>query len=155
MLAANPKNTPSLRLQEEEREIKERLRLSGYGKVPINSAVAVRPRDIQQALLDFRPQVVHFSGHGTNQDGLVLENNLGEEKLIDSNALALLFELFSNHVECIVLNACYSTVQAESIARHINYVVGMNTAIGDIAAVEFSVGFYAALGAGETFELSC
>ena len=52
LLAANPKGTKSLRLQEEEREIKERLRLSGYGKIPINSAGAVRPIDIQQAMLD-------------------------------------------------------------------------------------------------------
>jgi hypothetical protein len=40
LLAANPKGTVSLRLQEEEREIKERLRLAGYGKVPINSSGA-------------------------------------------------------------------------------------------------------------------
>jgi hypothetical protein len=37
LLAANPKSTVSLRLQEEEREIKERLRLAGYGKIPISS----------------------------------------------------------------------------------------------------------------------
>ena len=154
LLAANPKSTTALRLQEEEREIKERLRLSGYGKVPVNSVVALRPRDIQQALLDFRPQVVHFSGHGANQQGLVFEDNIGNVKLIDSDALAQLFNLFSNRVECVVLNACYSATQAEAIAKHISYVVGMNTAIGDNAAIEFSVGFYAALGAGETFEFA-
>jgi hypothetical protein len=49
LIAANPKGTNSLRLQEEEREIRERLRLAGYGKVPINSIGATRPRDIHQA----------------------------------------------------------------------------------------------------------
>lgn len=58
LLAANPKGTVSLRLQEEEREIKERLRLAGYGKVPVSSTGATRPRDIQQAMLDFKPQIV-------------------------------------------------------------------------------------------------
>lgn len=62
MLAANPKNSVSLRLQEEERDIKERLRLAGYGTEPIKSAIAVRPRDIQQSILDFDPQIIHFSG---------------------------------------------------------------------------------------------
>jgi internalin A len=153
-LTANPKNTVNLRLQEEEREIKERLRLAGYGKVPINSVSAVRPRDIQQALLDFKPQVVHFSGHGANQQGLVFEDKLGKAKLINAEALAQLFELFANKVECVILNACYSATQAQAIARHIQYVVGMNDAIGDSAAIEFSVGFYAALGNGENFEFA-
>jgi hypothetical protein len=55
LLAANPKGTVSLQLQVEEREIKERLRLAGYGKVPIHSTGATRPRDIQQAMVDFKP----------------------------------------------------------------------------------------------------
>jgi hypothetical protein len=154
LLAANPKGTQNLRLQEEEREIKERLRLSGYGKIPINSAGAVRPTDIQQAMLDFDPHIVHFSGHGAGQDGLVFEDAIGQEKLVDSEALAELFKLFADQVECVVLNACYSKFQAEAIAQHINYVIGMSEKIGDNAAIKFSVGFYAALGAGRPFKFA-
>jgi CHAT domain len=159
LLAANPKGIQNLRLQEEEREIKNRLRLAGYGKVPINSTEATRTRDIQQAMLDFKPQIVHFSGHGSGQDGLIFEDVTGTEQLVSSDALANLFKLFSDRVECIVLNACYSQFQAEAIAQHIDYVVGMNQSIGDRAAIEFAVGFYAALGAGESicfaYELGC
>jgi hypothetical protein len=154
LLAANPKGTQNLRLQEEEREIKERLRLAGYGKIPINSAGAVRPRDIQQAMLDFNPHVVHFSGHGAGQEGLVFEDAIGQEKLVDSEALAELFELFSDQIECVVLNACYSKFQAEAIAQHIDYVIGMSKEIGDNAAIKFSVGFYTALGAGRPFKFA-
>lgn len=154
LLAANPKGTVSLRLQEEEREIRERLRLAGYGKTPINSAGAVRPRDIQQAMLDFKPQIVHFTGHGTGQDGLAFEDSAGQVKLIDAAALANLFQLFSDRVECVVLNACYSKFQAEAIAQHIDFVIGMSQAIGDRAAIDFAVGFYTALGAGETIDFA-
>lgn len=154
LLASNPKGTASLRLQEEEREIKERLRLAGYGKVPIHSTGATRTRDIQQAMLDFKPQIVHFTGHGAGQDGLAFEDVTGKLKLVDSEALANLFKLFSNRVECVVLNACYSEVQAKAIAQHIDYVIGMSQAIGDRAAIEFAVGFYAALGAGESIEFA-
>jgi hypothetical protein len=154
LLAANPKGTVSLRLQEEEREIKERLRLAGYGKVPINSTGATRTRDIQQAMLDFKPQIVHFTGHGAGKDGLAFEDGTGQPKLVDSDALANLFKLFSSRLECVVLNACYSQVQAEAIAQHIDYVIGMSQAIGDRAAIEFSVGFYTALGAGEAIEFA-
>lgn len=154
LVAANPKGTSSLRLQEEEREIKERLRLAGYGKVPINSTGATRPRDIQQAMLDFKPQIVHFSGHGAGQDGLVFEDAVGQERLVSSEALANLFKLFSKRVECILLNACYSESQAKAIVKYIDYVIGMSQDIGDRAAIEFSIGFYTALGAGESIEFA-
>jgi hypothetical protein len=154
LLAANPKGTYNLRLQEEEREIRERLRLAGYGKVPINSTGATRPRDVQQAILDFKPQVVHFSGHGAGQDGLVLEDASGQEKLVSSEALANLFKLFSKRIECVILNACYAKFQAEAISKHIDYVIAMGTSISDSAAIEFSIGFYTALGAGESIEFA-
>jgi hypothetical protein len=154
LMAANPKDTVNLRLQQEEREIKERLRLAGYGKVPIYSTGATRTRDIQQAMLDFSPQVVHFSGHGAGQAGLVFEDMTGSKKLVDARALAGLFKLFEDQVECVVLNACYSEVQAKAISKHVNYVVGMSQSITDEAAIEFSVGFYTALGAGKSYEFA-
>ena len=43
-------------------------------------------------------------------------------KLVDAQALADLFELFSDQLECVVLNACYSKVQAREIAKKINYL---------------------------------
>lgn len=159
LISANPKGTKSLRLHEEEREIKERLRLAGHGKVPIDSTEATRPRDIMQSMTDFSPQIVHFSCHGAGQDGLVFEDGTGQEQLVDSKALANLFKTFSNEVECVVLNACHSKFQAEAIVQHIDYVIGTNQAIGDRAAIEFSIGFYMALGAGKTidfaYELGC
>jgi GUN4-like/CHAT domain len=154
LLAANPKGTNSLRLQEEERAIKERLRLARYDVGTINSAVAARPRDIQQSMLDFRPQIVHFSGHGGGRVGLFFEDETGKEKLISTEALASLFKIFSSQVECVVLNACYSALQAKVISQYIKYVIGMSDSIGDRAAIEFSVGFYIAIGAGESVELA-
>ena len=64
------------------------------------------------------------------------------------------FELFAANLECVVLNACYSEAQAEAIANHIPYVVGMKRKIGDTAAIEFATAFYDALGAGESFEFA-
>jgi hypothetical protein len=89
---------------------------------------AVRVQDVYQSLLDFKPQVVHFSGHGAGDDGLELEDETGKVRLVDTVALARLFELFASKIECVVLNACYSEVQASAIAQHIPYVIGMNRA---------------------------
>ncbi|WP_016952896.1 CHAT domain-containing protein [Anabaena sp. PCC 7108] len=150
LLAANPKNTPSLRLQEEEREIRKCLR---NGQV-LNTSPATQARDIQKLMLSFQPQIVHFSGHGAGEKGLVFEDVSGEKTIISSEALANMLESHSRTVKCVVLNGCYSKFQAEAIAQHIDFVIGMSQDIGDRAAIAFSVGFYTALGFDRDIEES-
>lgn len=155
ILSANPLGTRELRLDEEMREIKEGLRRSKRrDQYSIDTAEAVRYRDIHRAILDYEPQIIHFSGHGEGEDGLMFEDETGQVKLVDADAIAGLFELFADQVQCVVLNACYSEYQAEEIARHIDYVVGMREEIGDRAAIEFAVGFYDALGAGRPIDFA-
>ncbi len=152
-LAANPTDTTRLRLGEEFREIQEKLQLAKLREqFKLELRMSVRPADISQALLDVQPQILHFSGHGTATGSLCFENQLGENHPIQPDAIAALLEQFANQVTCVILNACYSEIQATAIANHIDYVIGMNQAIGDTAAVAFSIGFYQALGAGRTIE---
>ena len=125
--------------------------------------------DLRRALLDHEPEIVHFSGHGVGLDegglgrdlitdpedetsGLAFEDETGQVQLISGDSHSRLFEPCSDHVKCVILNACYSGVQGDAISRHIEYVVGMKKAIGDEAAIKFAVGFYDALGAGRDFE---
>jgi hypothetical protein len=155
ILSANPKGKVPLRLAEEVQKIEERLKLSKHGDLyQIKTSGAVRVTDIRQAMFDYQPNIVHFAGHGEGEKGLVFEDETGQVKLVSAEALARLFELFANGLDCVLLNACYSEVQAKAISRHINFVIGMSQNIGDQAAIEFAVGFYMALGAGETVE-SC
>lgn len=155
ILAANPKGTTQLRLDQEAREIESALeRAKERDQFDIKTKSAVRTTDVRQAMLDFKPQIVHFSGHGAGDEGLLWENDLGQKHLVNAEALAGFFKLFANRVECVVLNACYSEIQAEAIAQYIDYVIGMSQAIGDRAAIEFAVSFYDALGAGESIEFA-
>ena len=178
VLAANPKNTAQLRLTEEVREIQAGLERSKYrDRFRIEQRWAVTSKDIRRALLNCNPQIVHFSGHGvgiaeldapltasrdiglisekaTEPEGLLIEDETGHSHLVSTDAIAHLFSLFSDEIECVVLNACYSAAQAEAIAQHIPYVVGMKKAIGDRAAIEFSIGFYDALLAGRSVEFA-
>lgn len=150
VLAANPKGTQPLRLDEEVREIQAGLlRCGGRAAFDIQQAWAVRPRDVRRALLDYKPDIVHFCGHGSGEEGLVLENDVGQSLLVSAEALSGLFELFADQVRCVVLNACYSETQGQAIAQHIDTVVGMRKAIGDRAAIEFSIGFYDAIAASK------
>jgi hypothetical protein len=152
-LASNPTDTGRLRLDKEVREVEEGLRRSNerdhFDLIP---RFAVRVEDLRRSLLEHSPRIVHFSGHGAGTDGIVVENEQGQASEVPNDALAKLFELCAGHIECVVLNACYSDAQADAIARHIPYVVGMRTAVSDDAALEFAVGFYDALGAGRSVE---
>jgi hypothetical protein len=159
ILSANPKDSNRLRLDEEVRRIElamERARSRDWFEIIPKAAVQVE--DLRRSLLDHNPQIVHFSGHG-EAEGLVLETATGTTKLVTAAALARLFKAFQRTVRCVVLNACYSEAQAQAIRQHIPFVVGMNQAIGDRAAIEFATGFYDGLGAGRTiedsFEMGC
>jgi len=154
-LAANPKDTGRLRLDQELRDIAEGLqRAQKRDQFNLEQRLAVRPRDIQRAMLEVSPQIIHFSGHGEGEAGLVFEDEIGNAKLVDEAALAGLFELFADQITCVVLNGCYSAVQAKAIAQYIPYVIGMNQEIGDKAAIAFAIGFYDALGAGRPIEFA-
>jgi hypothetical protein len=82
----------------------------------------------------------------------VLEDDQGRSFQVPDEALADLFELCAQQIECVILNACQSEPQANAIAKQIPYDVGMKAAISDDAAIEFAMGFYDALGAGKSVE---
>ncbi len=70
LLAANPRNTSQLRLDEEVREIDEGLRRANKREqFKLEQKWAVRQRDFYRAILDTQPQIVHFCGHGAGDDG--------------------------------------------------------------------------------------
>lgn len=152
-VGADPSDATRLRLGEEAREIQEKLQLAKMREhFKLEQRWSVRPEDLSQALLDVKPQIVHFSGHGSSSGQIFLEDSSGKIHPVAPDVLAALFELVSGHVRCVMLNACYSEKQAEKICRHIPYVIGMNQAIEDKAAIAFSVGFYQALGGGRSID---
>ncbi len=153
ILSANPNDTTKLHLDQEVRSIQDALeRAKNREQFQLITELAVRVDDLHRALLDYQPSIVHFCGHGSGSTGLVLENASGDMQLVSTEALARLFKLFQQKIECVLLNACYSEAQAEAIFQHINYVIGMKTEIGDVAAIKFARGFYDALGAGSSYE---
>jgi hypothetical protein len=159
-LAANPADTTRLRLDEEVRAIDQALRQSEFrDKFEIKQHWAVRVADIQGYLLRHKPDIVHFSGHGTKSNEIILEEKLGNSHPVPPRALSRLFSVLKDNIRCVVLNACYSEKQADAIAKHIDCVIGMSKSIGDSAAIAFATAFYQALGYGQdvktAFDLGC
>ncbi len=89
LLAANPRKTSQLRLDEEVREIDEGLRRANKREqFKLEQKWAVRSRDFYRAILDTQPQIVHFCGHGAGEDGIVLEDETGQIAFVQADALS-------------------------------------------------------------------
>jgi len=169
-LAANPHDTSRLNLDEEIRAIDAALQKAPHRKrFRVEQHWAVRSTELDDFLLRHRPQIVHFSGHGSPGSELFLEGAENRDvrratgprtsERVSAASLSRLFAPLKGTVRCVVLNACYSDAQARAIAEHVDCVVGMSSAIGDAAAISFASALYQALAYGEdvdkAFQLAC
>ncbi len=151
-LSANPMESDRLRLDKEISLIEKQLQIARLrDSFELVQKWALSPTELQQALLDHEPDIVHFSGHGLI-DGIVLEGEDGKPKNVSTTAIANIFKILAGNISCVVLNACYSKNQALAITEHVPFVIGMKKAMPDQAAISFSVGFYKGIGAGKTTE---
>lgn len=150
-LAANPKDSSQLRLDEEIREIHAKIRAAEFrDSFDLMSRWAVRPLDLLQAFNEVQPHIVHFSGHGSRKAELVLEDDDGNAKPVGEAALVSLFKHVRDNIRLVLLNACHSEAQARAISQQVECTVGMNVAIGDEAAIVFASTFYGALAFGRS-----
>lgn len=160
-LAANPRTTTRLALDEEMNAIQQRLRASGAAeRFDLRSEWALRADELPAALMRHKPRIVHFSGHGTVKGELLLVGAQSDQAApVSTETLQRLFKTLGNDLFCVVLNACFSDAQAEALAQIVPCAVGMAHQIGDAGAIAFAAGFYEALAFGQNlrvaFELGC
>jgi len=89
----------------------------------------------------YRPNILHFSGHGTEYSSLVFQD--GDE--LSSEQLEKTFQSLPFKISVVFLNACYSKQQVRSISKYVDYIIGMKKAVSDEAAIIFSSKFYKSL----------
>lgn len=155
ILSSNPRRDLNL-----DREVSDLTTVvQRLGKFEIGLGLGVRSQELPGLLAEHSPQIVHFCGHGAGKQGLVFQDENGQERLVSTEILARLFKTFKDEINCVVLNACDSDQQSQAIVAHINYVVGMSQPILDKAAYYFATGFYQGLAAGKSveqaYELGC
>lgn len=149
-LAATPIDQAHLRVRQEFDELRQALDSAEHSRrFELIQEFAAAADQLQALLFRHKPQIVHFSGHGT-AGGLVFEGSDGSSHLVAPQTLRDLFVGFRTIVRCVVLNACYSENQAAAIATVIDSVVGMSDALTDDAAIAFAVAFHRALANGAT-----
>lgn len=154
VIFANPRGTNPLRLGTEDRVIRESVKLSRYrDNISLTIRHATTVHDLRRSLLEENYQIIHISGYGTGM-GLVLENELGDRYVVPQQALADLFQAYSPPIQCTILNACYSISQGQLTSLGVPFTIAMEGPISDEAAIEFSRGFYDAIGAGREIDFA-
>jgi hypothetical protein len=145
--AACPHNSNPLKLGEECADIQRELRMA-----PNRDDFRFEPRwavgidELMRWMTELDPTVIHFSGHGSAQAGLLLQDEHGDPQPVPARALAMMVAAAACHARVVVLNACFSNEHADALRATVDCVVGMAGAIGDHAARAFAIRFYAALG---------
>jgi hypothetical protein len=118
-----------------DRSWSDQLRLSPATQLP----------QLASELLDYKPDIVHFSGHCKQDGSLELVDALGRPHSARPRAIARLLLAAPGAIRMVMLNACYSAMLADLLREKIPVVIGFETEISDNAALAFSPMFYRAL----------
>ncbi len=150
-ISANPWTTSRILVDEEERQIFEKLQEgSCRDSFELYKHTAIRSIDLQRLLMMYEPDIVHFSGHASKSQKIILGGTSGRGKEVDRKGLVEVFALYKSHVRLVLLNACFTRAQALSLSEVIDYTVGTGRGLGDKGGVAFAGAFYRALGFGKS-----
>ena len=153
-LSANPRDTAPAGGDEEFRSIEREIAaLPNSSQFLLIPKFAVRPSDLQPALLKHRPNIVHFCGHG-RAGKLLFVAASGESEEVDGGVLN---QILATHnvestISLIVLSACFSESLAQDLCEQVHAVVGMSSMVTAEAATAFSAAFYRGIGYGESLQ---
>jgi hypothetical protein len=149
MFAANPWETGKLSLDEEARSIQRQIDTSkGRDSLEFITRWAARPLDLLEEINRHQPQIIHFSGHGTDEAELVLVDKSGDSKPVTKAAIANLLKSAASNTRVVMFNSCFSDELAQTAAQHVDVAIGMEDSIGDEAARIFATYFYSGIGFG-------
>jgi hypothetical protein len=153
MLTASPLDARRVRIDEEYRDVREKIQQITSPKIKLEFVLetAVRSTDLLTRLLNAEAEIFHFSGHASTK-GLILEDASGASRLVDTAVIAGFFQQMAGTIKCAVLNACFTQDLANVIAAHIEVVIGCDSSVDDEAAIAFSRAFYQSLATGRSYK---
>ena len=146
-VSSNPHWTERLDLGDEMRELLRSLRGQNVELMPLPAA---QREDLEIAITSNEIDILHFSGHATEKDGIILRDADGMEEAVSGSTLRELLK--EKKVKLAFLNACSTEATANDISEHVDAVVGTQKPLDDRAAKQMTKVFYAQLGAGRSID---
>lgn len=153
LLTANPHT--DLPLENQAREIELQLLLSrNRDQIQFVHKGACRPRDASFWMDEFKPDIVHLSGHCDSDGSFLFQDDRGRPHPVGSMPFSRIFSRRASQLRLVVFDACNSERLAFSASRHVPYSIGTNAPITAKAAEVFFTAFYGSLGQGSRVEKS-
>ncbi len=126
------------------REIRKIRKILDHSSIQFIDAPDIKRDDIYEKLSEFKPQIVHFSGHGFNKTGPLFN---GDEFLINIppplfNQLIDVLKKGEEYIKLIIFNVCESSLIAEKVSKFIDFTIGIEKKANDRCVAAFSKGFY-------------
>ena len=87
-----------------------------------------------------RPQIIHFSGHGSEADEIILESDDGSSRLVGTDTLAELFRLQGRGVRVRLAERVLFETPRPRAQAYRQRRIGMSEAIPDPMAIDFASG---------------
>lgn len=149
MVAASPNDTTKLALEQEHVLLRNRMRQNvEAANCELLYEWAVRPRDLQLALKNNKPHVIHFAGHG-NREGIWLEDDERKSQSLSKEMLAILLDAGRPELRLVVLNACSSVQQLDRLREVVDFIIGTRAPVLDEVALSFTAHFYENVAVGD------
>lgn len=146
-VSSNPHWTARLDLGDEMREIMHSLRGQD---IELMLLPAAQREDLEVAIKTSHIDVLHFSGHATPKEGLILRDEDGMEDAVSPAELRELLE--GKNIKLAFLNACTTKATADAIEGNVDAVIGTTEALDDEAAKKMTKVFYSELGTGQSID---
>jgi hypothetical protein len=147
-VSANSIPSAPLKVEDEYKEVLAKVRPSKNWDIRHNPSATLK--EVVDEIKLYKPDIVHFSAHGSPSEKIVLNNQAGKPKSVSTKALEQLFKIMKGNVRLVVMNSCYSAAQARAIAKFVNCVCGVRLTLEDDLAIVFSQPFYEALIEGKS-----
>ncbi len=118
------------------------------GDVQLEVVPEARAEDVVRYVEKFKPDIVHFSGHGEEKRLIVNAENLRSGET--ASAEWLKEALTDKGVQILVLNCCWSASFVETLKGTVGFVVGADEPLRVDLARSFAGKFYRALRDGKS-----
>lgn len=130
-----------------EREHRTLQKLVETGGHSLRVLPAAQFSDLRDALSanrqDRASDILHFSGHVTEEEGLQLRGVGRRKDFVSGTRLKRILK--GSGIRLVVLNACHSEALAVALSKVVPAVIGTTRAIPDLVARRFTHDFYSAL----------
>lgn len=146
--SASPSDQATIDAEADDEALTQSLAMSGKRYI-VKHAPECQLEDLRTYIRRYSPAVIHFSGHGDEQE-LSFQDGSGKDHGVDSTEfIAALADARLRGLRVVLLSACESSEIAKKIANTVGWAIGLKCSIAVEDGKKFTAHFYGALARGE------